>query len=191
MTRNHCFVLTSVLLAGLLAGGCNLLNPPHDDEYIAAAHMETAETHEEAGDLSYATREYDMVAMLYPNYSDYPRAVMNAARLFLTARNPAANDSSALTLLTLYLTLPVPEETKAGVRTQLALLERVMGLRALLARTEHSLDSLGSVTRKQTASIGAQSQRQSELETELRQTKEELARLKEVDVRLSRTQRRR
>jgi hypothetical protein len=191
MTMNLRAAIFLMFVAGLVGGGCSLFNPPHDEEYIAAAHMETAAAHEEAGDLSYATHEYDMVAMLYPNYSLYPQAVINAARLYLNPKNPAASDSSAWTLLTLYLTLHVPEADREGARTQLTLLERAMHLKSIVARNEHSLDSLSLVARKQNTSLSTQGQRIADLENELRQTKEELARLKDVDVRLSRTNRRR
>ncbi len=153
--------------------------------------MEAAEGYEHAGDLGNATREYAIVASTYTKFDGYPKALWKAATLYLNERNPAANDSSAISMLTLYVALPGTEAEETDAKMRLSLVERIVNLKNVLSRTERSVDSLGQVARKQTASLSTQAQRVNELETEVRQTKDELTRLKELDVRLSRLRRRR
>ena len=186
-----------LLLVGLLPllgswiAACSLFTSTHDPDSFAASHMEAAEDFERAGDLGNATREYAIITSAYPRYERYPRALWKAATLYLNDKNPAANDSSALILLTTYVNLPGLQEDKTEARMRLTLVERVVSLKGILTRTERNIDSLSQVVRKQTATLSTQTQHLSELETEVRQTKDELTRLKDVDVRLSRLHRRR
>lgn len=179
------------MLLGIGAAGCSLFSSSRDTDTAAAAHMEAAAMFEKAGDLGNATREYATVAAGYPGSPEYAHAVLKAADLYLDDQNPVASDSAALALLSLYVTLPVEDGTLPDARLHLSLVERIVGLKSSLAHTERSVDSLASVARKQASSLGSQTQRLNELETELRQTKDELARLKELDVRLSRLHQRR
>ncbi len=189
--------IRSLLLFGLLPllgswnAGCSLFTSTHDPESFAASHMEAAEGYERSGDLGNATREYAIVVSAYPLSEQYPLALWKAATLYLNDRNPAASDSSALSLLTTYVNLPGVEEDKSEARLRLTLLERIASLKGSLSKTERNIDSLSQVVKKQTATLGAQAQHLTELETEVRQTKDELTRLKEVDVQLSRLHRRR
>ena len=171
--------------------GCSVFNSTQSVDAVATRHMNAGEGFEQTGDLGNATREYSIVASLYPNYPDYPRAVRKAASLYLDAKNPAANDSAAFSLLTLYLTLPDPETGKEEARSELSLVGRIENLTTLLSHTEQLMDSLTQVVRRQTGTLGTQAQRLNELDAELHQAKQELARLKDVDVRLSRLHRRR
>ena len=191
LTKRFQNPITILLLFTFSWLGCSVFNSTQSIDAVATRHMNAAEGFEQSGDLGNATREYSIVASLYPNCPEYPIAVRKAASLYLNARNPAANDSAALSLLSLYLTLPGQETEKEEVRTELSLVGRIESLTTLLSHTEQTMDSLTQVVRRQTGTLGTQSQRLNELEAELHQTKQELARLKDVDVRLSRLHRRR
>lgn len=193
MIRRHCgAVLCGMLvLLGSLIAGCSLFSSSYDADSFAASHMQAAEAFERAGDLSNATRQYAFVVSTFPHFEDYPKAVWRAATLYLNEKNPSADDSSAVSMLTLFLNLPVTEDQLSDARTRLALIERIVTVKSSLARNERSLDSLSQIVKKQTTTLAAQTQHLTELETEVRQTKDELTRLKEVDVQLSRLHRRR
>jgi len=175
-----------IALLGAWAAGCTWFTSSHDPETAAAAHLDAAEMFEKAGDLGNATREYAAVATMYPGTPEYAHAIWKAADLYLNDQNPAANDTASLSLLSLYVSLPVSDGTKTEARLRLSLLERIVALKSSLLRTEHNVDSLVAVARKQSTTITSQSTHLGELENELHQTKDELARLKELDVRLSR-----
>jgi hypothetical protein len=180
-----------LVLLGAWTAGCSLFQSPHSPESSASAHMDAAEAFEKAGDLGNATREYSAVASMYPGTPEYAHAIWKAADLYLNIQNPAANDSAALSLLSLYLNLPVSDGTKPEARLRHSLLERVVALKGSLVQMQHNVDSLAAVTKKQSTTLSSQSTRLTELENELHQTKDELARLKELDVRLSRLHQRR
>lgn len=188
MTIRHTTLTSCGMLALIVAwtAGCTWFTSSHDPETAAAAHLDAAEMFEKAGDLGNATREYAAVATMYPGTPEYAHAVWKAADLYLNDQNPAANDTAALSLLSLYVGLPISDGTKAEARLRLSLLERIVALKSSLVRTERSVDSLAAVAKKQTTTITSQSTHLGEMENELRQTKDELARLKELDVRLSR-----
>ncbi len=189
-SRLLCTIGLLALLSGILSG-CGVFSSTDDSGSVVAMHMQAGLAYEQAGDLGNATRQYDAVIALFPNSPQYPQALWNAASLYLNEKNPSASDSTAASLLARYVALPGPEINRGEAALRLSLIERITTLRLSLTHSEHAVDSLALVVKKQSSTVGIQSQRLSELEAEVRQTKDELTRLKEVDVQLSRLHRRR
>jgi hypothetical protein len=72
-----------------------------------------------------------------------------------------------------------------------ALIQSLTGARAETARMTATADSLSAVTRRQGAALSAQMRRTADLEQQLQQTVEELRKLKEIDVQVSKSRRQR
>lgn len=178
--------LTTVLFLG---DGCSLYNAERDVEERAARHMASADSLERAGNLQGAMLEYSLVARHYTESTQYPTAVHKTALLSLDPRNPARGDSVAIYWLNRYLRLPDNPPAAQDAQIQLSLLQHISAIQAALARSQLAVDTLTQLLRRQSAQMTAQGQRLQEAESQLKQTQQELARLKEVDVQLSRTRR--
>ena len=176
-----------VMVFVLLAAGCSTLPDSRDAESQAAYHMRLAETLERASLLREATHEYTIVAEQYPSSTSYPAAVRKAAFLSMNRWNPAINDSVSLHWFNVYLGLPLKRQDREGARTYVYLLERIRLLREDITRQSAVVDSLSSAAKRQTFSLSSQTRLIQDLETELQQANDELKKLKEIDVRLSKT----
>jgi hypothetical protein len=80
----------------------------------------------------------------------------------------------------------LPQEKENAILT-VNLLVAVDSLCLGLARQTTLADSLFSLSRKQTNALSAQERRIQDLDAELHRTAEELRKLKEIDVKLSKT----
>ena len=156
-------------------------------ELQAQRHMAIADTLERASALRKATGEYLIVAERFPSTSVYASAVRKLALLLESPSNPAANDSSSLYWLNKYLALTPSPEEKQFIRMYLRLVDRVKILRDSLERQTDAMDSLAVVARKQSGEAASRTHRLQELEAELQQVSTELRKLKEIDVRISKS----
>lgn len=157
----------------------------YDIESRAEYHMRMADSLETASSLREAALEYKLVAELYPKTSQYPNAVRNTALLYSNPSNPEIDDSLALQWFRTYLTLPIPRKERVKAEIYVAMLKRLTVLRNDINRRSAIIDSLQTVTRKQPIDFTGRSKRIQELEWELKQTKDELERLREVDIRIN------
>jgi len=137
--------------------------------------------------LQGAAEHYALVATEFPQTSAYPVAVRKAAMLYASEFNPARNDSLALRWFTACLGLPLKKPERENVQTFIALLQRVRVLQVEVTRRTASADSLASITRRQAGTVSTDQRRIQELEAELQQTQKELKRMKEIDLRLSKS----
>jgi cell division septation protein DedD len=153
-------------------------------ESKASSHMERAAALEDSSAYHQAAREYAIVAERYPSTSYYKKAVWKAALLNIHPDNSKIDTSAARFWLNVYLGLPLTPEEKENATLYVALLERVNGLQAQLSSLLEEKDKLLAVTRKQSGDIVARTQRLGELEAEMAQARDELEKLKEVDVRM-------
>lgn len=184
-------IAASVLLvAAVLLCGCSMGTSTHDAGYLAVHHMMAGDSLVAAGDLRMATVEYSVVAQLYSRTGSYSEAMRKLTLLLLDPANPAGSDSAGAYWLDAYMASPAAGDHNEEFHVLRALLGKVTELRASLARAEIVTDSLSGVVRHAGSIAGGQNQRLQELEAELRQAKQELARLKEIDVRLSKTRKR-
>jgi hypothetical protein len=173
----------------VIAAGCSSLHLDSDTEARASRHMAVADSLEQALALDQATLEYQIVAELYPTSSAYTPAVRKTALLYMNQDNPARNDSLALHWVSTYLALPIQWSDREDARAQIRLLERVTALNQELTRRRHVADSLAAVTRKQDAQLSNQAQQLQSLQNDLKQVRQELDKLKQVDVQINRSRR--
>ena len=122
----------------------------------------------------------------YPGTSPYRDAVRKAALIYCDPLNPAANDSIALYWLGVYGRMKLTMDEERMVRDITALLQRVKTLRQRISRGATTTENLNSEAKKRTATLNSQARRIQELEEELQRTNQELKRLKDVDLQMSR-----
>lgn len=175
------------VLVGMLIVGCSSTRRLSDVEFQAQRHMAIADTLERAAALAEATLEYTLVADRFPATSVHAAAVRKAALLYSSPINPIANDSVSRYWLTRYLDLAESPEEKQIIQMYLKIVDRVTSLRDSLARHTALSDSLAVVARKQTGEASSRGKRIQELESELEKASSELKKLKEIDVRISKS----
>jgi len=180
--RNVIVIILCFLFAGCLPQfqGFKL-------ESQAQSHMERAAALEESSSYHQAAQEYAIVAERYPSTSYYKRAVWRAALLNIHPDNSKIHCSAALFWLKVYLGLSLSSKEKEEAALYVAMLEQVDGLQAKLSSYVAEKDKLIAVTRKQCRDIVTGTQRLKELETKLAQARDELKKMKEVDVRMQRS----
>jgi hypothetical protein len=176
------------LLLALSMAAC--VTPRADTESEARRLLEVARALETSRDLKEAAHQYSMIAERFPNAIVFPVAVRRAALLYANTANPGHSDSLSLFWWRRYLELPVLPQEKENATLAVNLLSAVDSLRLGLARQTTLADSLFSLSRKQTNALSAQEKRIQDLEAELHHTAEELRKLKEIDVKLSKTRKR-
>ena len=175
------------MLAVLFLQGCSSTGVVSDEEIQAQRLMATADTLESASAITKATNEYLLVAEHFPSTSVYPRAVRNAGLLLGSPSNPAANDSASQYWLNKYLALALPPEERLMIKMYLAMVRRITTLSDSLHLQTEAVDSLASVTRKQTTEAISRNRRLQEMEAELQRVSTELKKLKEIDIRISKS----
>lgn len=181
--------LFGLALATMFVAGCGTLVGESGEESEARRQVELARTLEAASNLREAAHEYSIVAERYPNASIWPTAVRKAALLYASPVNTSRNDSISLVWFTAYQALPLNPQEKDLVQSHISLQGRMRAIEDDLGRQKDVNDSLSVTLKRVSATVAAQARRTQELEVQLRQTTEELKKLKEVDVRLSKNRR--
>jgi len=176
-------------LAAAALAGCGTLLGEHEEEAEAHRQVELARTLEAASNLREAAHEYSIVAERFPNSSVWPTAVRKAALLYANPANPSRNDSISLAWFNAYQALSLSPQEKEIVQSHIALQGRMKTLGDELGRQRDVSDSLSVAVKKLSATVTAQGRRTQDVEAQLRQATEELKKLKEVDVRLSKNRR--
>lgn len=176
-----------LVVAGLTLSGCGLFTPERGAEGGAAYRMRLADSLEQEGLFLGAATQYAAVAEQYPQSSLYPSAVRRAALMYSISPMSARNDSAAYRWYITYLSLPLNKAERENVRVSTELLHRVMQLHAQIEQIYAAGDSLSVLTKRQSASLNADSHRMQELELELQQAQAELKKIKEIDLRLSKS----
>lgn len=156
-------------------------------ESQARSHMERAAALEDSSAYHQAAREYAIVAERYPSTSYYKGAVWKAALLSIHPANSKIDTSAALFWMKVYLGLSISSKEKEDATLYVAMIERINGLQAELFSLVSEKDKLLAVTRKQSSDIVTGTQRLGELEAELAKARDELKKMKEVDVRMQRS----
>lgn len=181
--------LFGLAFAAAAVAGCATLVGEHGEEAEARRQVELARTLEAASNLREAAHEYSIVALRYPNSSVWPTAVRKTALLFASPLNSSRNDSISLAWFNVYQALPLNPQEKDVVQSHIALQGRMRALDDELDRQKEVNDSLTVTVKKLSATVTAHGRRTQELEAQLRQTSGELKKLKDVDVRLSKSRR--
>jgi hypothetical protein len=179
-----------ILGISLAIVGCSPGFGTRSPESTAQALYQRADSLEQEMAIRSAAEMYGMIADQYPQTSVYPQAVRKAALLTATELNPARNDSLALRWFAAYLALPLPRSEKEVAKVCYSLLQRFRVLQEEMSKRVWLADSLAGVTRRQSTSMAAEQRRIADLETELTQVQSELRRLKEIDLKLSKSRQR-
>jgi hypothetical protein len=176
------------ILLLLMFPGCATVTVDRDSEARARSHIRLADSLEAVSAFREAAFEYGIVAELYPGTSFYPTALRRAAFLNLHPDNESGNDSTALYWFHEYMTVSSPSPERRAAEVCIHLLERIWTLRGSLTRLKFTNDSLTAVTRRQAGemlTLTSQLRQAQSLEAELKKVQEELQKLREVDIRVS------
>jgi cell division septation protein DedD len=176
-----------VIILCFFLAGC--VSQFHDSKFESQArsHMERAAALEDSSAYHQAAREYAIVAERYPTTSCYKAAVWKAAVLNIHPANSNYDTSAARFWLNVYLGMPLTPEEKENATLYVAMIKRMNGLQSQLSSLVSERDKLLDVTRKQSGDIVTGTQRIGELEAELAKARDELKKMKEVDVRVQRS----
>jgi hypothetical protein len=134
-----------------------------------------------------AATHYAAIVDQYPQSTYYAFALRKAGLLYASEYSASRNDSLALGWLTSYLRFPLKKPEREDIQACISLLQRIQLLHDENARRSVVADSLMAVTRKQATTLSATSRRIQDLEAEIQQTQGELKKMKEIDVRLSKS----
>jgi hypothetical protein len=149
--------------------------------------MQLADSLEQEGKFQSAALQYAKVAEEFPRSSFYPSAVRRAALMYSISPFSARNDSAAYRWYVAYLSLPLKKPERENVRVSTELLYRILRLHVQIEKISATSDSLTVMTKRQTASLNADSHRMQELELQLEHAQAELRKIKEIDLRLSKS----
>jgi hypothetical protein len=147
------------------------------DNPDAVLQMKTADSLEAASAIHEAASRYASVAINHPTASFYKKAVLKAASLYCNPHNTSIEDSVALAWFRVYAGLPISKEEKQDATIFISLLQQIITL-------QHGIENLSSSLKKQTQETTSRDNRISDLETQIEQTREELEKLKDIDVKV-------
>jgi len=185
MARVFCWTFAALLLFA-----CGGSDGNGSAEQLARDHMSIARALESESRWNDAALEYAIVGDLYASTSYYETAVRKAASLFSHPENHEASDSTMFRWLQEYSTLSLGEGERTLIESHVHLLKE-------LRRTENKLrlersvnDSLVALMSSQRDTIAAGEAKirklEKDLERKLAQTKEELEKLREIDIKVGR-----
>ena len=182
--RQRLWILVA---AGLMLSGCGLFPEGRGPETGAAYRMRLADSLEQEGLFQGAATQYATVAERFPQSSFYPTAVRRAALMYSISPYSEANDSAAYRWYLVYLSLPLKKPERENVRVTVELLHRILVLHTQVEQLYIATDSLTVLVKRQSASLNADSHRMQELQLELQNAQSELRKIKEMDIRLSKS----
>ena len=180
----HIFIL---LASGLVVSGCLTSGGDWGSEGLAWYHMHIADSLEQVSAFQPAAQQYLAVAEDYPQSSYYPVAVRKAALLYASDYNSARSDSIALRWLNVYLSFSLSRAERENVQAFVSVVQRLRVLHEEIFRQNAVLDSLASVSKRQASTLIGDAHRLQELELEVQQAQGELKKIKEFDLRLSKS----
>lgn len=182
--RQYLWTLVAV---GMTLSGCGLFTAERSAEPEAAYRMWLADSLEQEGMFQRAATHYAAVAAKFPQSSFYPSAVRRAALMYSISPFSPRNDSAAYRWYVAYLSLPMKKPERENVRVSTELLHRALRLHAQIAQISAAADSLTVLTKRQSASLNADTHRMQALDLELQRAQAELKKIKEIDLRLSKS----
>lgn len=179
-----------MLILLLFCPGCLPMAGEGDRDPESRRRYELARALEASGSYREAAHEYSIIGERYAGTTMHVPAVRRAALLFVNPSTSARNDSMAIHWLKVYTDIAPSQAERELAEVLSALVTQRALLLADLARHDTALDSTASTARRAQAAQSGLSRRIGELENELQQTVRELQKVKEIDLRLSRTRKR-
>lgn len=178
-----------ILLCGFFLS-CGSSGDNHSGDELARDHMSLGRAFESESRWNDAAMEYAIVGDLYPETSYYETAVRKAATLFSHPDNHSASDSMIFRWLREYSTLTLGEGERTLVESHISLLKDLRRTEQMLAALKETNDSLSTLIILQQEKIEAGAKRirtlEKDLEKKLAQTKDELEKLREIDMKVGR-----
>ena len=107
--------------------------------------------------------------------------------MYSVAPYSQGNDSAAYRWYLKYLALPLSKAERENVRVSVELLHRILLLHAQIEQLYTSADSLTVLSKRQSTALSASSHRMQDLESQLQNAQSELKKIKEIDLRLSKS----
>lgn len=161
----------------ILVMGCPASKEYIADEPTAVLQMKIADSLEAASAIHEAAEAYSNVAKQFTKSSFYKKAVRKAAYLYCSPLNPVAEDSASLQWFQVYASLTISNEEKATADLYISLLKRIITL-------QKGIENLAASLKKQNYELTSRSHQVRELEAQLEKTKQELNKLKDIDVKV-------
>ena len=198
----------------LFLGGCAGLYKDYEDFWTAKRHMNRALAMENSGQIHEAMLEYIFVARNFPASGFYKTAIFKAAMLSGRLDNPERDLYTSLYWLNQYLKLPLSDQEQESAQFMATLIEqnkqyqdRIVQLqidlknqKTVISQYNREINSLEKLSKNRNQQI-RQLQKKidfyeeqikehdkkiRQLEAEIYKTRDELKRLKEIDVRVHR-----
>jgi hypothetical protein len=169
------FLLTGLI--SFIVADCSAPEKIVLDEPDAVLRMKIADSLESAFAINKAADQYSFVAKHYPFSSFHKKAVWKAAHLYCSPLSTQSDDSASLEWFKFYASLPVSREEKDNANLYIALLNRIIAL-------QKEIENEASFSKKQSEEIISQVNQTHELENQVLQIKEELQKLRDIDVKI-------
>lgn len=170
----------------LLLAGCISFERPDERESEVQIKMKMADSLSATSSIHDAALAYQTIATEYPSSPQYADAVMRTACLSVHPRNESPDDTTALRWLDRYVMLPVGLQEKQRGEMELSLLTKLEAARDSIAARRGELDSLRLLARSQSMELQNRDTKIHDLEAQVKATNDELAKLREVDIKISR-----
>jgi hypothetical protein len=171
--------LVVVLVSG---GGCTHITEKYKQTTQLQNQLNHAGALEDSRSYADAAKEYGMIAETHPDSYYYKKAVRKAAMLHIHPDNPHFDLDASLQWLKLLSDLPISSDEQENVRLHIALLERIRALQYSIYALGYDAQKQLATAEKQTNKLIERDKRIQLLESELSWTREELRKMKEVDV---------
>jgi hypothetical protein len=181
-----------IVLSAFVITGCAPRGGISPEQRADADHtLDLARSYENTGDLRRATDVYTSIAQTYPRSDAGAEAAYKAGLLLVNPHNPVRDDVIALTWFRTALGRSIPSDDRGHAEIFIAQLEHLEELRQDLYIHGRLNDSLRNVVRQQVLTIASYHRRTEQLEQQFFAADVELKKLKDVDLQIARSRRRR
>ena len=183
MSRAGGILWLGILLAVLLAGGCQRRRQTPAVPAVPRSHLERGEQSLRAGDYLQAVAAYEAYLKEQPEGARRDQALYHLALAHAFAESPVRDLRKAAALLRELLeTLPESSYRAEAVVLQ-SLLAETAELRAEAQQREQDIQTLSENSQQQEQQVQTLSEDVQQREQRIRALSEELQRLKEIDMR--------
>jgi len=174
MSLNNSW-LGAIILALVTASSCAYVTEKYEYTIQVKRQLSRAGALEDSKNYAEAAKEYGMIAENYPDSFYHRKAVRKAAMLHIHPDNPRFDLDVSLRWFKALAELPISPTEMERVRFYIALLEQIRSL-------QHDVQKLLAASDKQTRELVERDRQIQLLESEISRIREELRKMKEVDV---------
>jgi TolA-binding protein len=174
--------LGAIILVFVSAGGCAYVTEEYEHTIQLQDQLSHAGALEDSRNYAEAAKEYGMIAERHPDSPYYPKAVRKTAMLHIHPDNPHFDLDASMHWFKILSDLPLSQAEQENVRLYIALLERIRDLQYSIYEAGYDAQKLLATSEKQNRKLDERDKQIQQLESELSWTREELRKMKEVDV---------